>query len=41
MSVTPVVFDYKVSANTVVPLLWILKLQDVNDITSGFSVQEA
>jgi hypothetical protein len=37
---TLVVFDYKVPVGTVVPLLWILKLHDVNDVTSGFSVQE-
>jgi len=41
MSVTLIVFDYKVPVNTVVPLLWILKLPGVNDVISGFSVQEA
>ena len=41
MAVTLVVFDYKVTVNTVVPLLWILKLHDVNHVTSGFSIQEA
>jgi hypothetical protein len=39
--VTLVVFDNKVPVNTAVPLLWILKIHDVNDVTSGFSVQKA
>jgi hypothetical protein len=41
MSITLEVFDYKVPVNTVVPQLWVLKLHDVNDVTSGFSVKEA
>jgi hypothetical protein len=41
MSATLVAFDYKVPVNTVVPLAWILKLHNVNDVTSGFSVQGA
>ena len=41
MSVTLVAFGYKVPVNTVVPLLWILKIHDVNDVTSGFSAKKA
>lgn len=41
MSVSLVMFGYKVPVNTALPLIWILKLHGLNHVTSGFSVKEA